>query len=128
MSQRLGQLLVKALNGLPPEEQGELLGELLGRRTIVSQHAPSEGLFLGPSPGPIAVAALKMIEGLHAQSQGAFAQSSQEAPLKVLPVRLPATDYERLRAWSKSHDFSMAVIVRTLVERFLDGQGGDGKA
>jgi hypothetical protein len=42
--------------------------------------------------------------------------------VKVLPVRLPEADYERLRAWSKEHGFSMAVIIRTLVERFLDGQ------
>jgi hypothetical protein len=27
-----------------------------------------------------------------------------------------------LRDFSRTHDFSMAVVVRTLVERFLDGQ------
>ncbi|HEY6798093.1 MAG TPA: hypothetical protein VI248_25735, partial [Kineosporiaceae bacterium] len=42
--------------------------------------------------------------------------------LRVLPVRLPAADYERLRTFSREHGFSMAVIIRTLVERFLDGQ------
>ena len=43
--------------------------------------------------------------------------------VKVLPVRLPEADYERLRTWSKEHGFSMAVIIRTLTERFLDEQG-----
>jgi hypothetical protein len=54
-----------------------------------------------------------------------------DTELRVLPVRLPVTDYERLRAFSREHGFSMAVIIRTLVERFLDGQvpragGGSG--
>jgi len=47
---------------------------------------------------------------------------SAEEGLKVLPVRLPAGDYERLRTFSRDHGFTMAVIVRTLVERFLDAQ------
>ena len=51
-----------------------------------------------------------------------------EAPggtsLKVLPVRLPERDHERLRIFAQSNGFSMAVVVRTLVERFLASQGG----
>lgn len=127
MSQRLGQLLVKALNGLPPEEQGELLGELLGRQTILRPQAVADGLPPYPGSASITVAALRMIEGLRGHGDTLTAQPGQEAPMKVLPVRLPSTDYDRLRAWSRSHDFSMAVIVRTLVERFLDGQGSTGK-
>jgi len=50
------------------------------------------------------------------------ARPSAEEGLKVLPVRLPAGDYERLRTFSRDHGFTMAVIVRTLVERFLDAQ------
>jgi len=45
--------------------------------------------------------------------------------LRVLPVRLPSADYQRLRRWSRDHDFSMAVIIRTLVERFLDEQDAE---
>ena len=50
--------------------------------------------------------------------------SGAEGALKVLPVRLPAQDYERLREWSRDQGFSMAVIIRTLVKRFLDEQRG----
>jgi len=50
--------------------------------------------------------------------------TTAETALKVLPVRLPVNDYERLRAFSREHGFSMAVIIRTLVERFLDERGG----
>ncbi len=108
MSQDLGQLLLKALSGLPREEQGDLLVQLLGRSTPV------------PWTNPL------IDVGLGGQIDGSVRRSTQatlsETELKVLPVRLPAADYERLRDWSKSHDFSMAVIVRTLVERFLDAQ------
>jgi len=51
--------------------------------------------------------------------------SREDPELRVLPVRLPVADYERLRRWSKEHDFSMAVIIRTLVERFMEGQDPD---
>jgi hypothetical protein len=41
----------------------------------------------------------------------------------MLPVRLPPDLHERLRRWSNEHGFSMAAVVRGLVERFLDEQG-----
>jgi predicted DNA-binding protein len=42
----------------------------------------------------------------------------------MLPVRLPPELHERLRAWSTEQGFSMASVVRGLVERFLDQQEG----
>jgi hypothetical protein len=120
MSERLGQLLVKALNALPPAEQGELLAELLGPRRGAQPLIRLNDFPGGPEQ--IQVAAVQMIEDLRVPVGAANGppQPAQSAtPLKVLPVRLPAADYERLRAWAKGHDFSMAVIVRTLVERFL---------
>jgi hypothetical protein len=44
-------------------------------------------------------------------------------PVAMLPVRLPPELHERLRRWSNEHGFSMAAVVRGLVERFLDEQG-----
>jgi hypothetical protein len=40
----------------------------------------------------------------------------------MLPVRLPERDYERLKSWAGRHEFPMAVVIRGLVERFLDAQ------
>lgn len=40
--------------------------------------------------------------------------------MKVLPVRLPEDDYEGLRQFCQASGFSMAVVIRTLVERLLD--------
>jgi hypothetical protein len=116
MSQELGQLLLKALNGLPVEEQGELLVQLLDRS------APVGPMLLDGDPGlamsDAVFAAARDIRVARRTDQ----RSPAESGLKVLPVRIPAADYERLREWSRDHDVSMAVIVRTLVERFLDGQ------
>jgi hypothetical protein len=39
-----------------------------------------------------------------------------------LLVRLPADLHRRLRQWATAHGFSMAGIVRGLIERFLDQQ------
>jgi hypothetical protein len=125
MSQDLGQLLLKALNALPPQEQGELLLQLLGR----SQ--PTVSPMTSPMTFPMSWAegtdGREMAEVFAAAQDVRAARrisagTSSEPELKVLPVRLPVADYERLRDWSRSHEFSMAVVVRTLVERFLDEQ------
>lgn len=47
---------------------------------------------------------------------------STRGPLRTMPVRLPEEHYQRLKDWSESHSFPMAVVVRGLVERFLDDQ------
>lgn len=43
-------------------------------------------------------------------------------PQQVVPVRFPVEQYERLKDWCSDHGFPMAVVVRGLVERFLDEQ------
>jgi len=123
MSDELGLLLLKALNGLPAEDQAALLGHLVDRS------APTTG-WADPLAGGMVVHPVHpaMMDGVFAAAQAVRPSrrgvpgASPEPELKVLPVRLPVADYDRLREWSKRHDFSMAVIVRTLVERFLDGQ------
>jgi len=49
---------------------------------------------------------------------GALGSGAQQ----VVPVRFPEAQHQRLRDWCATHGFSMAVVVRGLVERFLDGQ------
>lgn len=45
-----------------------------------------------------------------------------QGPLRTMPVRFPEQQYQRLKDWSEQHDFPMAVVVRGVVERFLDEQ------
>jgi hypothetical protein len=49
-------------------------------------------------------------------------EAAPQGPLRTVPVRFPKQQYERLKAWSEEHNFPMAVVVRGLVERFLDEQ------
>lgn len=41
---------------------------------------------------------------------------------QVVPVRFPEAQHQRLKNWCATHGFSMAVVLRGLVERFLDNQ------
>ena len=120
MSDRLRELLIKSVRLLPQEEQDEVLGELLAAGGPPWASA-------GPHLVTREVVAMQR-EVLPRHSDRAdmvervSAMVGEGGDLKMLPVRLPEADYERLRAWSKEHGFSMAVIIRTLVERFLDGR------
>ena len=42
---------------------------------------------------------------------------------QLVTIRLPMEQHERLRTWCGEHNFTMAAVVRGLVERFLDEQG-----
>jgi len=48
--------------------------------------------------------------------------AATSGPLRTMPVRFPEQLYERLKAWCEEHKFPMAVVVRGVVERFLDEQ------
>lgn len=124
MSERLRELLLKAVHQLDPAEQEEVLGDLLTTRSAPwlapGSHQVTQRL-AWPVPGP--VGHIGPVGHTRAEAiERVSAMVTETVDLKMLPVRLPAADYERLRAWSREHGFSMAVIIRTLVERFLDGQ------
>lgn len=101
--ERLAKLLLKAVRTLPKREQDQLLATLF--------------LFLLNDPPPVLSKDPKdpylLKEGLGLSEPGHFV---------MLPVRLPPELHERLRGWSTEHGFSMASIVRGLVERFLEQQ------
>ncbi len=43
---------------------------------------------------------------------------------QVIPVRLSEDSHRRLKEWCAEHNFPMAVVVRGLIERFLDSWQG----
>jgi len=118
VTDRVTELLVKAVRQLPQPEQDEVLGVLLSARVL--EPVPSM-LGLGGRIGAAAQPLGAWPTGM-AVSIGTDLAADPEPQLKVLPVRLPVADHDRLRAFSREHGFSMAVIIRTLVERFLDEQ------
>ncbi len=49
-------------------------------------------------------------------------RSPGSAAQQMVPVRFSAEQHARLRAWCTEHGFSMATVIRGLVDRFLDSQ------
>ena len=115
MSDRVIELLLKAVRGLSQDEQDEVLGTLLRSQLAGSEGAADE-LGVQPLGTPSSSGFSK---DLSEQARRDVIQA-MDTRLKVLPVRLPEGDYERLRKFAQDQGFSMAVVVRTLVERFLN--------
>jgi len=108
-SKSVGDLVLKALDSLSPSERRQVLSALIQR-----------GLSPAPAsyPVPAVTPPLPAEEGLFSPG----ARVSASGPPAVLPVRLPQDQLEQLRTWCADHGFSMAVVIRGLVERFLESQ------
>jgi hypothetical protein len=102
----VAQLVLKALDSLTAEERRRVLSALV-EAAIVPSAATSARAVMPPAVSP----------------SGWFSPGlKSSAPASVLPVRLPTEQLERLRSWCTDHGFSMAVVIRGLVDRFLDDQ------
>jgi hypothetical protein len=102
---RAAGLLLKALDGLPAGERQTVLQALLtgSLGAVAGGHGslPLDEYFVVPERQP-----------------GEFEKLSSVS--RMLPVRLTPESHERLRRWSTDHGFAMAVVVRGLIERFLE--------
>ncbi len=114
MAGELTGLLLKALRSLSPEEQDKVMSELLSAR-------------LEWQPGPVAaplshVALHTALPGLGARVPALRESlvSESAGPWRTVPVRLPVELHERLKQWCQANNFTMAVVLRGLVTRFLD--------
>ena len=105
----VADLVLKALDSLSASERRQVLSALI-----------QSGLSPAPGSHPIAAVTppLSAVEGFFSPG----ARVSASGPPAVLPVRLPQDQLEQLRSWCADHGFSMAVVIRGLVERFLEGQ------
>jgi hypothetical protein len=135
-------LLVKGVRALEPQEQDAVLTDLLTRIGLAGLPAgtgspaaprpPAPWWTFGP-PAPVVqplgdpaslgedvlipAGAVPIADPFTPE---AFARPA--GPLQALPVRLPQDQYERLKRWCAEHEYTMATVVRGLVERFLDEQ------
>jgi hypothetical protein len=113
MDDRVAKLLLKAVRTLSQREQDQVFTALF--REALSEPVP----FTGPPPTPAPHDVLMLSQPPSMQLPPGMGASGQTA---MLPVRLPPELHERLRRWSTDQGFSMASVVRGLVERFLDEQ------
>lgn len=118
------RILVRALAQLPAEDRDKvytwLLGtslrmqpgvmEPLGRRLRWAVAAES-GSVTQQDFGKVGA---DLVRDLFRGSSGSAQQ--------MVPVRFSADQHARLRAWCTEHGFSMATVIRGLVDRFLDSQ------
>ncbi|CAA9348437.1 MAG: hypothetical protein AVDCRST_MAG07-2842 [uncultured Frankineae bacterium] len=129
-------LLARALGSLSPEEQGEVLKSLLptpltAAPQLSTSHVAASHLatsLSGATPGAWLAQSVASRAAVALQLEDELSRPRAE---KVgLLVRLPAQTHRRLKEWSDSHGHSMNVVVRGLVEQFLDAQsaarGPDG--
>jgi hypothetical protein len=123
---RVSKLLLKAVRGLPQKEQDQVLAALIRwalPSPVTAAGRPAPGSLPHPRPvsAPLPPEMLLLSDPATAAQAGSVEASG--SGVAMLPVRLPPELHERLRRWSNEHGFSMASVVRGLVERFLDEQG-----
>jgi aromatic ring-cleaving dioxygenase len=117
-------LLVHALGQLPSADRDKVYIWLLGTSLQL------QGGLVGPLGGQLTRA---MRADVPASRQQDFAEAEAEVlrglfrstgspAQQMVPVRFSAEQHARLRAWCTEHGFSMATVIRGLVDRFLDGQ------
>jgi len=112
------RLLYKAVKSLPEDEQA-----------AVFQYFFERGIGGPLQVGPLQAAVREALGSRLCPADATFgatttvvrAHKSSGPPQQVIPVRLSEETHRRLKQWSADHDFHMSVVVRGLVERFLDG-------
>ena len=102
-------LLLKAIRGLPQEEQDEVMRSIIGRA------------FAPPGTAPLHELESLATSADFAAMPGTPVDSVKQMTAPLL-VRLPADLHDRFRRWSTTNGFSMAAVARGLIERFLNDQ------
>ena len=110
--------LVELLETLPPAARQEITVWLLGRGAPgghaaalpASPELRGRALIGAPGLRPVALPG----------SLGGSLPAGEESQL--VTFRLPAERHAELRAWCAEHNFTMAAVVRGLIERFLEDQ------
>jgi hypothetical protein len=118
----LSKLMVKAVRSLPPEEQDALLEAMLEPRLAPWPTPGGPGLPPLPSPDLLTGQVPHPIYGHGYGVTLPPLGPETGGPWQSVPVRLSTDQHERLKQWCQANGFTMAVVLRGLVARFLDDQ------
>jgi hypothetical protein len=115
----LSRLMLKAVRSLPAEEQDRLLEAMLEPKLAPWPGPGGPGL-----PAPDLQAPVHRIYGQDPRYELTLPPLGPETggPWQSVPVRLSTDQHERLKQWCQANGFTMAVVLRGLVARFLDDQ------
>jgi hypothetical protein len=108
----LPDLLLKAVRLLPADEQDSVLRMLLDRHTATWPPQPPQLGVRGSWLPALAEPGWSLPRTVERGS----------GTLRMVPVRLSAEQHDALKQWCEANEFSMAVVIRGLVDRFLDSQ------
>jgi hypothetical protein len=115
-SERAARLIEKALNELPERDRRVVVRFLLRswldlRLGHMQPPGALEAAVLGTVPAGISIGVTPGPFPMPIVASGGEHQT--------FPVRLPEEQHATLKAWCTEHGFSMATVVRGLVENFL---------
>jgi hypothetical protein len=116
-SERAARLIQKALDGLPERDRSVVIRFLL-RSWLDLRFGHTQ------PPGALETAGVRYSAPATMELMGTqmpVVPSGGEH--QTFPVRLPEEQHAALKAWCAEHGFSMATVVRGLVENFLRTQG-----
>ena len=118
------RILVRALAQLPAEDRDKVYTWLLGtslrmQPEVLEPVARRVRWAVAAESGTVTQqdfgqAGKELVRDLFRGSAGSAQQ--------MVPVRFSTDQHARLRAWCSEHGFSMATVIRGLVDRFLDSQ------
>jgi hypothetical protein len=120
----LSRLLLKAIRSLPPEEQDAVLEAMLEPRLVPwPEPRLAEPRLPAPELGQGGTLVHRFV-GQDPRVELAHPPLGPETggPWQSVPVRLSTDQHERLKQWCQANGFTMAVVLRGLVARFLDDQ------
>ena len=111
-------LLFKAVKTLPEDEQQAIFSYFFERGIGVPQPPFFEQLLHeGARQG---VSGMESAAGRRMSVLNALTVKSAGPNHQLIPVRVSEDSHRRLKEWCAEHDFPMAVVVRGLIDRFLD--------
>jgi len=112
------ELLAKALEGMTAEDRTRVVAWLLNRSLNPRPVGPD--IVTGTRQATAAaLTALTSHETMPLFGRG----QERRGEHQVVPIRLPTEQHSLLRDWCQEHNFTMATVVRGLVERFLEERG-----
>jgi len=109
------RLLYKALRGLPEGEQ-EVVFQYLLERDAGASPEEENARELAPEAPPTVAKRLRVHQDRFRPGWGGPLGPGHQ----MVPVRLTESQHRRLKEWCAEHNFPMAVVIRGLLERFLD--------
>jgi hypothetical protein len=119
------QKLVELLEGLPTDDRKEITAWLLGLAPNPAMLRFAVGSAAGSTTASLVTDLPQMLQPLLPRLASGLPAGEES---QLVTIRLPAERHAQLRRWCTEHGFTMASVVRGLVERFLEQQAPPAKA